>query len=62
MYRCCRIQDRWCPACGERFLARAQHPPRIFVGSGREEPRAAGPVGGLTSTLPRASGGSRAVS
>lgn len=33
LYRWCRIQPRWCPCCGEHFLARGQNPPRIFVGA-----------------------------
>ncbi|HEX6588036.1 MAG TPA: hypothetical protein VF039_03355 [Longimicrobiales bacterium] len=33
IHRWCRIQQRWCPACGEHFLARGQRPPRIFVGA-----------------------------
>ena len=33
MYRCCRIQQRWCPGCGEHFLARGAQPPRIYVGA-----------------------------
>ena len=31
-YRMCRIRHRWCPGCGEDFLARGGHPPRVYVG------------------------------
>ena len=27
-----RIQYRWCPHCGESFLARAAPPPRLWIG------------------------------
>lgn len=27
-----RLQSRWCPHCGESFLARGSHPPRLWVG------------------------------
>ena len=43
LYRWCRIQDRWCPNCGESFLARGAKPPLLFVG----EP---GPVTGIVDT------------
>lgn len=33
LYRLCRVQQRWCPACGEDFLARGGHPPRVYVGA-----------------------------
>ena len=32
LYRWCRIQDRWCPRCGEHFLARGAPPPELYVG------------------------------
>jgi hypothetical protein len=28
-----RVQYRWCPGCGESFLARAAQPPRLWVGA-----------------------------
>ena len=36
--RLCRIHRRWCPGCGESFLARGEHPPRIFVGAPHAPP------------------------
>lgn len=33
IYRWCRVQERWCPGCGEHFLARGDHPPRMYVGA-----------------------------
>ena len=42
VYRWCRIQDRWCPGCGEHYLARGRRPPEIFVGEPRPEPRRRG--------------------
>ena len=42
IYRLCRIQDRWCPGCGESYLARGRRPPEIYVGEPRREPRRSG--------------------
>jgi hypothetical protein len=39
LYRWCHIQNRWCPRCGESFLARGKRPPEIYVGERRPEPR-----------------------
>ena len=33
LFRWCRIQQRWCPSCGEHFLARGKQPPLLWVGS-----------------------------
>ena len=38
IFRWCRIQERWCPACGEHFLARGRRPPRVFVGPRARDP------------------------
>ena len=40
--RWCGVQHRWCARCGESYLARGQHPPRIFVG--RPDGRVPGPA------------------
>ena len=34
-----RIQSRWCPSCGESFLARGARPPMLYVGAPKSEPR-----------------------
>jgi len=39
LYRWCRLQDRWCPSCGESFLARGKRPPELYVGEPRPAPR-----------------------
>ena len=36
LYRWCRIQDRWCPSCGEHILAPGRKPPEIYVGEPRK--------------------------
>ena len=33
VYGWCRIQQRWCPSCGEHFLARGNRPPLLWVGT-----------------------------
>jgi len=30
--RWCRIHERWCPGCGEHYLARGAQPPTLYVG------------------------------
>lgn len=37
VYRICRIQRRWCPECGESFLARGRQPPQLYVGASLPE-------------------------
>jgi len=46
-----RIQYRWCPLCGEAFLARGPRPPRLWVG----EPRRGAPRPDLPQTAVRRS-------
>lgn len=33
-----RVQSRWCPRCGESFLARGPRPPRLWVGAPERQP------------------------
>lgn len=33
-----RVQSRWCPHCGERFLARRRRPPLLWVGEAASPP------------------------
>ena len=46
IYRWCRIQDRWCPSCGERFLAKGRRLPELYVGEpSKTRPRTNAPSG-----------------
>ena len=51
LYRWGRIQQRWCPACGEHFLARGAPPPLLYVGAARDGDVT--PVGPSSQTLVR---------
>ena len=40
-----RVQRRWCPGCGESFLARGTQPARLWVGPAAARPSAAATTG-----------------